>query len=224
MRQRQLKSFRLLEALILCVASGGLAQAGEYSIPVSVEDVLNRSEVVVLGRVTKKDTEAAIIDGMVVTRHTLKVEAYYKGNGPQEIDLITHGGTRHEKVGNETHPIITQAIGAEGVLEGEEILAFLMRGPGGYYFAAADGGKYVVASDGQSGERTVKLRLRKKKYMQGIALEGFKRLEGMDGGPDPAAGPNASLPLGKYQTEPIPVGQLQVRLSQILEGEAILKR
>jgi len=223
MRQRQAEFYCLLEALILSVALGGLAQAGEYSIPVSVEDVLKRSDVVVLGRVTKKDAEATIIDGMVMTRSTLKVEAYYKGNGPQEIDLITHGGTRHEKVGNEIHPIITQAIGAEGVLEGEEVLAFLKRGTGGYYFAAADGGKYVVASDGQSGERTVKLRLRKKKYMQGIALEGLKRLEGMDGGPDPAAGSDASLPLGKYQTEPVPVEQLQARLGQILEGETILK-
>jgi len=205
--------------LIACVLVVAPSDAGDFSIPASVEDVLRYSDLVAVGKVTKTDAEATMQGGQVVTRHTFKVEAYYKGSGPEEIDLITQGGVRHLKVGDEVHPIITQSLGSEGVRVGDELLAFLSSGPGGYYFAVSDGAKYLVNQDSESEERKVSLRLRKKKYMRGVALEGFKRLEGMEGGSDTAAGSEASLPLGKFQTEPIPLEQLQARLAEIIKGE-----
>ena len=40
-----------------------------------------------------------------------------------------------------------------------------------------------------SGERSVQLRLSKKRYMRGAALEGFKKLESMGKGPNPTSAP-----------------------------------
>jgi hypothetical protein len=77
----------------------------------------------------------------------------------------------------------------------------------------------LVKEDPETGEQNISLRLRKKKYMKGIALQGFNRLDTSAGRPNAQAESEASLPLGKFQLEPISLEQLQERLAEIIKGE-----
>ena len=215
---------RILFALLIIGISA--LPANGQSIPVSVEEVTRESDLIVLGRVTASDREGTEVGRakQLVTRHTFQVEAYYKGTGPKKIPLMTLGGMELRKVGNEVHSVYTQALGAEGVTLGEEFLAFLKRGPEGYYFAEWDGAKYLVKADPNTSVRTVDLRLRKKRYMKGAALEGFKRLETLERGSDATASVEANLAGPKFLSEPVDVKDLRARLEEIINGEGIVDK
>jgi hypothetical protein len=122
------------------------------------------------------------------TQHTMKVEA--KGSGPS---ILTAGGlwTRHD--GGKEFRMMTQAVGSGGVKVGEEIPAFLRAEPDGFSFVEWDGTKYPIMTDAQTGERSVALRLCKRKYMRAENLHAFRRLASMETGPDPAAQIEAKL-------------------------------
>ncbi len=195
------------------------------SIPASVEDVVRESDAIVLGKVTKADPEGIEVGSMnqLFTRHSFVVEAWYKGSGPREISVLTPGGfwTSHEG-GKETKHL-TQAVGAVGVREGEEFLAFLRAVPGGYIFVEWDGAKYPIMTDEKTGERSVMLRLRKRKYMRGKALEALKRLEEMETGPDAAAKAEAKLVGPRFITDVVSVKDLGARMEEIVRGETDLQ-
>jgi len=212
---------RRLRGIVLfaCLAgAGALGVLASYQ-QASVEDLVNRCDVIALGRVTATDPEGTEIGPMtqLFTRHTFKVEAYYKGSGPEEINLFTHGGFETDENGRKTYTTVSSA---PGVRLGEELVLFLKAIPEGYWIAAAgDSARYEVQTDAATGERTVNLRLRKKKYMRNEALKGFERLAQAEEHASEAA--SGELRFGKFQTEKISVELLRARLKEIIEGEAL---
>lgn len=212
---------RRLSGIVLfaCVAAAGALQAFASYQRVSVEDIVNRCDVIALGRVTATDPEGTEIGPMkqLFTRHTFKVEAYYKGSGPEEINLFTHGGFETDPNGRKT---FTTVSSAPGVLLGEELVLFLKAIPEGFWMAAAgDGARYEVETDPETDERSVRLRLRKKKYMRNEALKGFERLAQAEEHASAAA--SGELRFGKFQSEKISVDNLRARLQEIIQGEAL---
>jgi len=185
----------------------------------SVEDIVGRCDVIVLGSVTATDPEGTAIGPMkqLFTRHTFTVEMYYKGSGPAKIDLYTHGGFETDQDGRKTYTTVSNA---PGVRVGEVLVLFLKAIPEGYWIAAADGAKYEVRTSPDNDDRTVNLRLRKKKYMKNEALEGFGRLEKMEGQAAETAG--GELRFGTYQEDRVRVEDLQGRLQEIILGEGAL--
>ena len=201
-----------------CLAAAGVLTVLASYQQVSVEDIVKRCEVIALGRVTATDPEGTEVGPMkqLFTRHTFKVEAYYKGSGPEEINLYTHGGFWTDEKGEQHWVSVTNVA---GVKQGEELLLFLKAIPEGYWIPASDGARYDVQTDPETGERTVKLRFRKRKYMKNEALKGFDRLAEAE--EHAAAAASGELRFGKFQTEKIPVGELGARLQQVIEGEAL---
>jgi serine/threonine protein kinase len=114
---------------------------------------------------------------------------------------------------------LTQAVGSVGVRKGEEILAFLKAEPEGFSFVEWDGAKYPVEVDTDTGERSVQLRLSKKRYMRGTALEGFKKLETMEKGDNPTAAVEAKLSRSNFLLEKTLVKDLRARIEEIDSGE-----
>ncbi len=205
-------------SLIGLLASAAHAQ----SIPASVEDVAPESNLIVLGRVISTDPDGVEMGGdwkMLFTRHTFRVEAYYKGSGPKEISLFTPGGFETRVVDGKERRLWNQVTGSEQAKDGEEFLAFLRQAPLGYVFAEWDGAKYMVERDSETEERTLHLRLRKKKYMRGLALQGFERLERVEAGPDQTAKVEAKLKGSKSLHDIITVKDLPERLAEIIRGE-----
>ena len=209
---------RALTTLLVFSAGVGFVRAFGTR-QTAIEEVVRRSDLVVLGKVISKDpheTEGPHLSG-TFTRNTFRVEAYYKGEGPKEISLLTHGGVWTDPNGNTR---VTQAVGAEGVRVGEEMVAFLKAGPGGYYFSGWDGNaKRMVETDPETGERTVGLRLSKRCYMGPAMQAKFDEAERWDKNPNaPVA---SQLPNGKSLTEVIPVKELAARLAAIIRGESV---
>ena len=207
--------------LLLAVLSMGFGAAVAQSIPATVEDVVNRSDLIVLGRVTSTDPNGVEVGEwkQLFTRHTLRVEAYYKGSGPEDISLLTAGGFETRMEGGEPHQFWTQVVGSEQVKVGDEFVGFLRSVLGGYVFIEWDGAKYPVYLDGPEGERKVNLRLRKQKYMKGTALQGFKNLVRIEADPEPAAKVEEKLKGTKGITEVIPLKELRERILEIIRGE-----
>lgn len=203
------------------IALAGASTVQAQVIPASAEHVTQISDIVVLGKITASDPEGIEIGPMrqLYTRHTMKVETYYKGSGPTEISILTAGGIWTSKEGDKEVKHLTQAVGSVGVRVGEEILAFLRTEPEGFSFVEWDGAKYPVETDPDSGARSVQLRLSKKCYMHGAALEGFKKLEDMEKGENPAAAVEAKLSRSNFLTERIPVKDLRPRIEEIDAGE-----
>ena len=143
MRESKCKGNRLravavsLTVVLACGAGVGLVRAFGWR-QASVEEVVRVSDLIVLGKVISTDPQATTgpHKSGVFTRNAFKVEAYYKGEGPGEIFILTHGGVFTDPNGNTG---FTQAVGAEGVRVGEEFVAFLEAGPGGYYFGWSGG-------------------------------------------------------------------------------------
>jgi len=207
----------LTVVLACCITVGFVRAFGTRQMP--VEEVVRRSDLIVLGRVTSKDPQATTgphASG-VFTRNTFKVEAYYKGEGPEEISLLTHGGLDTDPNGQTG---LTQVVGAEGVRVGEEMVAFLKAGPGGYYFVGWDGyAKRMVTTDPETGERTVGVCLSKRRYMSPAMQAHFDEIERID--KDPNAPVASELPVDKCQTEAVPVKDLASKLGEIIRGESI---
>ncbi len=211
----------LLTVLFVCGAAAGFVRAFGWRA-MSVEEVVRASDLIVLGRVISKDAEVTTgphASG-TFTRSTFRVEAYYKGEGPEEISLLTHGGLWTDESGKKHE---TQAPDTEGVREGEEMVAFLRSGPGGYYFVGSNGNaKRLVTIDPKTGERVVELRLSKRRYMGPAMQARFDEAERWD--KDPNAPVATELPAGKFLTEVIVVKDLAERLGEIIRGESIPAR
>ena len=211
--------FAGLSLLLLVLSSN---QALAQSIPATVEDVADRSDLIALGRVTATDPEGVLRGSpwqMVYTRHTFEIETYYKGTGPKSISLYTPGGIRTRIINGEPRRIVSQGSAGEGAEIGEEFLAFLRAAGDGYVFIEWDGAKYSVKTDPETDERYVTLRLRKKKYMQGKALENFKGLEARETIHDAAARIESRLTGTRGIGETVPLGQLRAKILIILRGE-----
>jgi len=204
--------------LFACVAAAGALLVRASYQQASVEDIVNRCDVIALGRVMATDPKGTEVGPMkqLFTRHTFKVEAYYKGSGPEEINLFTHGGFWTDEKGEEHWVSVT---GVAGVTNGEELLLFLKAIPEGYWIPAADGARYEVVTDPNSGDRAVALRFRKKKYMRNEALKGFERLAGLEEHAAEAA--SGELHFGTFQTERIRTDDLRMRLEEVVKGEAL---
>ena len=116
--------------LVVLAVSEGFS--GWNSIPASVEEVTRESEIIVLGKVIATDPVGIRVGkrNRLHTRHSFLVEKYFLGEGPKKISLLTVGGVVMKRVGDEIHPIYTRALGSEQVKKGEEMLAFLRKGPG----------------------------------------------------------------------------------------------
>jgi len=199
----------------------GIVTAQAQVLPASAEHVTRLSDIVVLGKIMASDAEGIEVGPMkqLYTRHTMKVETYYKGSGPAEISILTAGGIWTSKEGDKEVKHLTQAVGSVGVRKGEEILAFLKAEPEGFSFIEWDGAKYPVEVDPDTGERSVQLRLSKKCYMRGTALEGFKKLEAMEKGDNPTAAVEAKLARSNFLLEKMPVKDLRARIEEIDRGE-----
>ena len=219
---------RITLTSVIAGICAGLA-LGFNTTPASVEEVTRESDLIVLGRVVSTDKEAITVEigkggKAVFTRHILAVEAYYKGSGPEQIPLLTHGGYRTRVINGEERRTVSQVVGAPGVSVDEEMLAFLRAAPQGWVLVEWDGAKYSIKTDAETGERTVKLRLRKKKYMQGTALTAFEKLERNQEGRNPTAQAEAKLRGFNYLTEVVLVSQLATRMEQIIKGETSRRR
>jgi len=209
-----------LYALLTAMAAMPLASG---SIPGAVEDAVRYSNTIVLGRVTHTEPQGISAGPMkqLVTQHRFSVESYFKGSGPDEITLLTMGGMEMRQVGGETQPVYTQALGSQGVRVGEQFLAFLKSVPEGYFFVLNDGAKYLVEENPEGTERSITLRLRKLRNMQGSARSQFENLAQST---DPELATTGELRLGKFLGERIPVKDLSDRLQLIIQGEAVPTR
>lgn len=203
----------------LLVAAAGSTVA---DVEVSVEHVVRGADVIALGRVTETDPEGTEVGPMkqLFTRSTFKVEAYYKGSGPEEINVFSPGGFWTDEKGVK-HWTSSSSSSGTGVRTGEEVLLFLRAvvGEKDGYWIFAHGAKYEVKTDPETGERTVTLRFRKKKYMRNEALKGFERLAGLDEHAAEAA--SGELPFGKFMGEKIRIEDLGERLGEVVKGEAL---
>ncbi len=211
---------RRLRGIVLftCVAAAGALQLLASYQQASVEDIVNRCDVIALGKITATDPQGTEVGPMkqLFTRHTFKVEAYYKGAGPEEVNVFTHGGFWTDEKG-EQHWVSVTSVAS--VRRGEELLLFLKAIPEGFWIPAADGARYDVQTEPSSGERSVDLRVRKKKYMKGVTLKGFERLADFEEERGTVA--SGELAFGRFFTEKIPVRELAARLQEIIQGEAL---
>jgi len=191
----------------------------------TTEDLVRESDLIVLGRVTATEADGIYVGPQkeLLTRHTLKVEAYYKGKASEEISLRTRGGVETKVVGGQTRRTFTAgATIVEGARVGEELLVFLKAMPQGYGFVQWDSARRpVYLSEFIKGEPepTVNLSFRKKRYMRGFALQGFENLERLEGGPDSSTKVEAKLKRTKGIEEPIPIRDLRGRIAEVIEGE-----
>jgi hypothetical protein len=193
------------------------------SNPVTVEDLVPESDLIVLGVITKTDPEAIQAGDdykMAFTRHTFRVETYFKGTGPAEILLFTAGGFLTLKINGETKQTYATVSGSEQVKDGERFIAFLRAGPGGYVFAEWDTAKYPVAKEEKTGEDSVTLRLRKRAYLRGSALSSFDRLQQIDPGPASASKTESNLKGTRGIGETILLRDIKERLTEIIRGES----
>lgn len=215
-QSRSSRRLMILCGLILAAASG----PASADVEVSVEHVVRGADVIALGRITETDPEGTEVGPMkqLFTRSTFKVEAYYKGAGPEEINVFSHGGVETDPNGRMT---FTTVSGGTGVRTGEEVLLFLRAvvGEKDGYWIFAHGAKYEVKTDQETGQRTVTLRFRKKKYMRGKTLEGFERLAQFEEMKATVA--SGELPIGRFLTEKIRVEDLGARLEEVVKGEAL---
>jgi len=211
----------VLYAFLTAMAAMPLATG---SIPGAVEDAVRYSNTIVLGRVTHTEPQGITAGPMkqLVTRHRLSVETYFKGSGPDEITLLTMGGMEMRQVGEEVQPVYTQVLGSQGVRVGEQFLAFLKSVPEGYFFALDDGAKYLVEENPEGTERSITLRLRKRRNMQGSTRTQFDSLAQSTEHQELAT--SGELRLGKSLGERISVEDLSERLQLIIEGEALPTR
>lgn len=197
--------------------------ATAQSVPATVEDLVPGSDLIVLGIVTKTDSKAFQAGDdykMAFTRHSFRVETYYKGTGPAEISLLTAGGYLTVKINGETKQTYATVSGSEQVKDGERFIAFLRAGPGGYVFAEWDTAKYPVTKDEKTGEDSVTLRLRKRAYMRGSALSSFDRLQQMNPGPVSASRTESNLKGTRGIGETILLREIKERLAEIVRGES----
>ncbi|HEV8199000.1 MAG TPA: hypothetical protein VGS03_03170 [Candidatus Polarisedimenticolia bacterium] len=212
---------RTVVLVVTGLVSSVMTQAQEGS---SVERLSVLADLVVLGKITV--TDPLMLDGTNSTRHTMKVESYYKGSGPTEISILTPGGYWVRKEGDKETKMGTQFVGSMGVQVGEEMLAFLRLDPNsgkGYVFAFYDYGAKCRVELDAAGERYVELRLAKKRYMRGFALDGFKEMEKRETGPNPTAAVESKLASGNCLREKVNVRDLRGRLEEILSGEQVKK-
>ena len=158
------------------------------------------------------------------TRHTLKVDNYLKGSGPEEISLLTRGGVERRVIGSQVRRTFTTGNSTvEGARVGEELLAFLKAVPEGYVFAQWDTARcpvYLFEFVKGKPERSVNLALRKKKYMRVGALQGFQNLERREGGSEPVAKVEEMLKNTKGLQDVVPVSDLPSRIAEIIHGES----
>lgn len=111
-------ALRRLAAAVL-TAWGGLQPASATSyVAIADEDLLDRSPVVVVGRVVT--VEAAPVDGLPAVDYRVEVESNLKGAFPAGSSLLVRvpGGVRSDGVG-------VKIWGAPRLAEGEEALLFL---------------------------------------------------------------------------------------------------
>jgi hypothetical protein len=191
----------------------------------TTEDLVREGDLIVLGRVTATEPDGIYVGPQkeLFTRHTLKVEAYYKGEASEEIPLLTRGGVETKVVGGQIRRTFTTgATIVEGARDGEVLLVFLKAMPQGYGFVQWDSARRpVYLSEFIKGEPepTVNLSFRKKRYMRGFALQGFENLERLEGGPDSSAKVEAKLKSTKGIEESIPIRELRGRIAEVIEAE-----
>lgn len=217
----------VIGCLATCMRLGShdlvLAQGEEWA----VEDMVCESDLVVLGKVIKRDEEGIVPQpgGMVYTRFWLAVEEYYKGTGPEKVAILLEGGLYTGPDGRKYYLSIANigGPGGTGTREGEELVAFLKAHGPGFMFHNQVGSKLVVGNYSGTEDREVGLRLRKKKYMRGKGLERFKELEKEVGDHEPTARAEATLQSRRgrygYIGEVVPVRELRTRMREIISGE-----
>jgi len=125
------------------------------SLPVSATTVLNRtvpemtgvSELVLSGVVVSVEPNRSAVGYPLATRVTVAVDRVYKGfaSGPT-IRFMVPGGVRDGKA--------MFIPGMPSFIEGEEVVLFLERTPGGWIPSGLKNGKYVVNEDA-NGRRLV---------------------------------------------------------------------
>ena len=152
-------------SLFVVVTSGvlaGLATTALASVIVnrmSFEDALSGSDLVVLGKVVESP-EIGVFDPEIGVRrqHTIWVKQYIKGEGPDEITVITAGG-KFWKDTDEGRKLYEGSSDAAPQLppEGTEVLLFLRSWGGGYLIYSATHGVVPVKTE-PDGTRFVWLR------------------------------------------------------------------
>ena len=148
----------------------------------SFEEAVNGAELVVLGRVAVTPDLATLkADRRVNTHHVFKVEEYIKGDGPDELMVVTIGGKYWAET--EKGPVLREAISTSPQLpaEGTEILLFLRNTNEGYAIHSASHGVVRVEVDSE-GRRTVRLHFNRLECMpddvrqtaETLLAEGYK--------------------------------------------------
>jgi hypothetical protein len=202
-------------ALLSCLATPSYRASDEIA---TTEDLVRCSDLVVLGTVTETlhDGVVAGPKGMIYTRHTLKIAAYFVGSGPQEITVLTPGGYERQPDGRETMTSVI-AEGSTGLRTGETFLAFLQTFPPAYRFLNRRGAKILAEGDGPAASQTVRLRFGTVALLGSAAQDQYEKLKA-----DLTTAPEAQRDLAKARlsyalTEAVPVKDLPARMKLVLD-------
>ena len=135
-------------ALVLAVAANAHASV---AMSLSVEDMTDRADLIVRGKVTSQESQWTRAGRIVTTVH-LAVDSGLKGQAPQTID-VEHRGGHVGKIGQ-------QVEGEVAFTDGEEVLLFLRARPNvanRYVVIGLNQGKFHIERSATSVMATQKL-------------------------------------------------------------------
>jgi hypothetical protein len=155
---------RALRSTLLAGMAGfvGMTLQAAMVPSLSLENVIDQSEVIVHGRVGRTWTAWDNAHKYIWTHHAIEVIDHLRGGGAGPIVASEPGG--------ELNGIGMKFSGSLAYAPGEETILFLYRTPIGYLRATAAGqGKYTVIAG-----RKVRANIEGRPGLDGLTLESFK--------------------------------------------------
>ena len=166
-------TFRAIAVATLFAATA--VDAGVVARQMSFEEVLRGSDAVVVGTVSESAEFAQTHPKLgVIRNHTIQVEQYVKGDGPEEIVVVTRGGKYWADTPEGKR--LREAVSSSAPQlppEGTDALLFLRSWGNGYVIYSATHG--VMALDtSPEGTRTVTLLFREPMAMPPTTLAAYE--------------------------------------------------
>ncbi len=140
-RAARFSAFVLVAVLLLAVSTSASATVMKY---LDVADLVEESEVIVLGTVVGQKTLIDPVREQVVTRTTIRAKKTYFGPDSKEFTFQQWGG--------EWEGMLHKIPGDPTFTKGEEVVLFLNEGKGQYaglYLTAMGQSKWMVQRDGE---------------------------------------------------------------------------
>jgi hypothetical protein len=149
----------ILAAVMFLVWGIPTADVSAQSIPMTTQELTNRSDIVTIGTVRRMQCEWNAAKSRIFTRVTIAVREFLKGDdGKQQITIVTPGG--------EIGEVGELYCGAARFRNNEEVVVFARKKGGqDHEVVGGDQGRIPVIEDRSTGMKTV---------LRGIRLDDFR--------------------------------------------------